>query len=236
MHYLAFPERRRSHIKKGGNAAGEIMSRFEQDQQEEAHAARLQSQTEAFKTWLGKTHPEIRFGTALLLEIQEYMQSAFLTAGDEDFAYAIKNIETKYTRQHVPTPEETKAALIDKIMERLEGTNNHHWKVPHNVQTERTKMRFWDVAALTQRLDGIVRAQELSAKSPVEIREIAYGNKEAPSNWPRLPLRMVPRGQVTSIAIDADHLNNLAKNDKYEFVRLCKLFGTEQIDRRRGIR
>jgi hypothetical protein len=59
---------------------------------------------------------------------------------------------------------------------------------------------------------------------------------EKPSEWPKLPLRMVPRGQVTSIAIDANYLNNIAKYDKYEFARLCKLYGCDAVDTRRGIK
>jgi hypothetical protein len=212
------------------------MSRFDQDRQQEAHAARLQSQTEAFEKWLADKHPEIHFCTALLLEVQEYMQDAFMTAGSDDWEYAVQAIDTKGVRQHVPTSAEMKQSLIDKIIERLASTNNLHWQVPTNIQIERTKLSFWSVEQLTARLSEIVRAQELNAKSPVELREIAYGNREAPSNWPRLPLRMVPRGQVTSIAIDADHLNKLATHDKYEFVRLCKLFGTDQIDQRRGLK
>lgn len=214
------------------------MSTFERDKQNVAIAAQKEANVAAYKAWVVK-HPEfydceanrnMLFGT-----YGGYMDFTDpLSEADLDFAYG--NLKSHLALQRVPTPAEIKVDLINQIMERLQTTNNKHWQVPHNVQTERTKMNFWDVEQLTERLEAVVRAQTLNAKSPVELREIAYGNKEAQSNWPRLPLRMVPRGQVTSIAIDADHLNKLATHDKYEFVRLCKLFGTDAVDRRRGIK
>jgi hypothetical protein len=201
---------------------------FEQDKQQEARDAQIASQTDAFQRWLSKAHPSIKFCTALLNEIKAYMLDAFLTAGPEDFEYVIQNIDTQGLRQHVPTDDETKQILIAKILERLQSTNNRHWEDAHNVQTERTKMSFWSLEQLTVRLDGIIRAQTLSAKPPVELKQIVESGRRY-VGYPQLGKTVVPPGQVTAVPQDAAYLKSL---DAWEIKKKIRLFGIEQINSR----
>jgi arsenate reductase-like glutaredoxin family protein len=205
-----------------------VTSRFSQDKALEARNAQTASQTEAFKNFLERKHPEIRFGIALMKEIQEYMLDSFLTAMDEDFEYALQNMDTRYMRQHVPTPEETKAALIDKIMELLQSTNNRHWSIDHNVKTERSKMQFWSLEQLTARLDEVVRAQTLASKSPVELRQIVESGRKY-VGYPQLGKTIVPPGKVRAVPQDAAYLKLL---DPWELKKLVRLYGISQVNDR----
>jgi len=70
-----------------------------------------------------------------------------------------------------------------------------------------------------------------------ELREIA--KKERPQEerrpfpgFPTLPPRMVPRGEILAVTVDATYLNNLAKTDFWAFKQLCKIYSAEQINAR----
>lgn len=204
------------------------MSRFSQDKALEARNAQTASQTEAFKNFLERKRPEIHLSIALMREVHEYMADSFLTATDEDFEYALQNIDTRYVRQHVPTPEETKAALIAKIMDLLEATNNKHWQVPHNVQTERTKMQFWSLEQLTARLDEVSRAQTINAMSPLERRQIVESGRRY-VGYPQLGKTIVRPGTVRAVPLDATYLRGL---DAWELKKFFRLYGTTQVNDR----
>ena len=207
------------------------MSRFEQDRQQESRDARIAAQTEAFKKWLADKHPEIYFCTAFFNELKEYMQGSFFTAGDEDFEYAVQNIDTKGVRQHVPTPEETKAALIDKICSLLtsaDGTGRDGKFDSHSLNAERTKMNFWTVPQLTTRLEEVIRKQQLS-KAPIgELQKIVQSGRRY-EGYPQLGQSIVRPGTVHAVALDAEYLRDL---DSWDLKRLCRLYGISQVNDR----
>jgi len=154
-----------------------------------------------------------------------------LVATDDDFEYSLSTTRTNLSRRRIPTEREVKADLIEQIMAALQSTNNKHWTIPFNVKSERTKMAFWSVEQLTERLNGIIRAQELNAKPVSELYQIVASNREEPSLYPKLPL-YTDDGKP----LDEDYLNGLTRFDKATFIRLVKRFSSEAIDRPRGIR
>jgi hypothetical protein len=97
-----------------------MASRFERDKEQAAREAQTAAQTEAFQRFLEVKHPEIRFSIALVKEIREYMEEAFLTAGNEDFEYALEGIDTRYMSQHVPTVVEENARRRSLSMQELQ--------------------------------------------------------------------------------------------------------------------
>ncbi len=209
-----------------------MASSFELRKQADSHAAQYAVQSEKLKRWLEEKHPDIHFGEAVLKAFHEDMGNyAFLTATDEDFEYSLSTTRTKFSRRRIPTEREVKADLIEQIMAALQSTNNKHWTIPLNVKSERTRISFWTVEQLTERLGGIIRAQELNAKPVSELRQMVATSREEPSLYPKLPV-YTDDGKP----LDADYLNGLARFDKANFIRLVKRFSSEAIDRRRGIK
>jgi hypothetical protein len=214
------------------------MNRFQLDKAADARAAQLEANKTVYRNWLAQ-HPEVADCIANDNMLQEYFaQEDVLTT--EKLDYALDKLQKKKSLaiQVPPSKAEIRADLIEQIMQALQRTNNKHWQIPKNVATERTRMKYWTAEQLSARLEEIIRRQTLSALPLWELRKIAHGNPEPPSQWPRLPLRFVPRGQVISVALDADYLNGLpaTKEGMYEFDRLTRIYGDDQIDRRRGIK
>jgi len=203
------------------------MTQYEQDKLAVESAAQDTQNLAIYKGWLVQ-HPHVADCIANEKVFREYMDfSDELTEADFDFAYG--NLGDRVLAiQRVPTAEETKAALIDKIIERLQTTNNKHWQIPHNVQIERAKMQFWSLEQLTARLNEVVRAQTLNALSPEERQKIVVEARRY-TGYPQLSKTVVRPGTVRAINLDAAYLRTL---DPWDLKRLCRLYGTEQINAR----
>ena len=208
-----------------------MTSRFESDQQKEARAALLTEKTDAFKRWLAEKHPEVHFGIGFFNEVKDYMQDSFLTAGDEDFEYAIQHIDTRYVRQHVPTESETKEELIDKICGLIasnDGTGRDGKFSTFSLATERKKMAHWTIQQLTQRLEEVVRKQTLAAKPITELHQIVESGRKY-QGYPTLGKSVVRPGTVRAVPLDSTYLRGL---DAWELKKLCRLYGVEQVNNR----
>ena len=204
------------------------MTQYEQDKLAAENAAQYQSNLETYNRWLEK-HPDINPCIANQKAFEEYLDWADeFTPADLDFALGNMLNRVQLATQRIPTPEETKAALIDKIIERLQTTNNKHWQVPHNVQIERAKMQFWSLEQLTARLEEIVRAQTLNALSPEERQKIVVEGRRY-TGYPQLSKTVVRPGTVRAVPQDAAYLRSL---DPFDLKRLCRLYGVEQVNAR----
>ena len=207
-----------------------MKSNFEQDRETDARNALVASQTEAFKHFLEAKHPDIRFGIALLKATQEYMQDVFLTASDDDFEYALQSIDLSYTKQRVQTPDEVKTALIDKICGLIASSNGgrdgKHGEF--SLNTERAKMVHWSVEALTDRLNEVVRKQQLNAQPIGELKRIVVEARRY-TGYPQLAKTVVRPGTVRAVALDAAYLRGL---DGWELKKYTRLYGMDQINAR----
>jgi len=134
------------------------------------------------KRWLEKNHPEISFSVALLKEFQENMLGAFFTADDADWEFALSMIDTRYLKQHVPTEKETKAELIETILEKIasaDGGRDGKFN-PANLKSERIRMSYWSVSELTARLNEVVEKQRLQKLSAGQIRQELAASRPQP--------------------------------------------------------
>lgn len=208
-----------------------MTTQFKQDKLAVENAAQDAQNVAVYKGWLAQ-HPNVVDCIANEKMFRKYMDfTDELTEADFDFAYGnlYGNLGDKVlATQRVPTAEETKAALIDKIIERLQTTNNKHWQIPHNVQIERAKMQFHSIEQLTARLDEIVRAQTLNALSPEERQKIVVEGRRY-TGYPQLSKTVVRPGTVRAVPQDAAYLRSL---DLWDLKRLCRLYGTEQVNAR----
>ena len=208
-----------------------MTSRFEQDRQAEAREARIIAQTDALRSWLEEKHPDIWFGEAVRLAFMEDMGNSFLTATEEDFEYSLRTTRTNFSRQHVPTPEEVKTELIDKICSMIassDGTGRDGKFSAFSLSTERTKMAHWSIEQLTQRLEEVVRKQTLSAKPITELHQIVKSGRKY-QGYPTLGKTFVRPGTVRAVPLDAEYLKRL---DPWELKRFVRLYGLEQVNDR----
>jgi len=210
-----------------------MLSRFEQDRQAEAREAQLAAQTERLQRWLAENHPEIKFGIALLNEIKEYMQESFFTAGNEDFAYALSQIDTRYIRQHIPTPKEAADALIEEICDLLrspDGTGRGGKYSNFNIDVVRKQMQFWDLPQLTARRDEILRAQNLSKKPVGELKQMvreAHTDRSKYPNYPMLPTQIWDGSK--HVPLNAAAFRAMGS---WEVRRYTRLYGQQQVNDR----
>jgi G:T/U-mismatch repair DNA glycosylase len=204
------------------------MTQFEQDKVAAETAAQYDQNLVLYRAWI-KKHPEVADCTANEKAFQEYLdwEDSFV---ESDLDFALGNLRSRLSLaiQRIPTAEETKQSLIAKILERLQSTNNKHWQVPHNVQTEQTKMQFWNLEQLTARLNDVVRAQELSTKPVNELKVIVESARKY-VGYPQLGKTVVPPGTIHAVPLNADYLKSL---DPWDLKRLCRLYGVEQVNSR----
>jgi hypothetical protein len=64
----------------------------------------------------------------------------------------------------------------------------------------------------------------------------AHTDRRPFPGWPTLPPQLVLPGQIYAINVTAEWLNGLARNDLWQFKRLVKLYGSKQVDFRRGLK
>jgi hypothetical protein len=212
-----------------------MTSSFERRKEADAREAQTASQTEAFQRFLEVKHPEIRFSIALVKEVREYMEEAFLTAGDEDFEYALEGIDTRYMSQHVPTPNEIKAALIGKIVAltskdgkstgttfklAVSGGRMLQWSIP--------LLTTWTVPQLTELLDEIVRKRTLVTQSSSELQQIVESARPN-YGYPTLPKQIVRSGTVRAVELNAEYIRRL---NVYDLKKLIRLYGGQQVNAR----
>jgi len=203
------------------------------DLKQDRVAAQQKAQADANETlltqWLVK-HPELRDCTAVRNVFRDYMDFTDpLTEADFDFAYG--NVGSQIGKQYVPTEAETKQALIEKICELIaskDGTGRDGKFSVHQLQTERTKMGFWNIQQLTARLDEVVRKQQMVKQPLSELHQVLQDSRQY-QGYPKLPSQMVPAGKVRAVPVDAAYIRGL---DVWELKRLNRLYGAEQVNAR----
>lgn len=98
-------------------------------------------------------------------------------------------------------------------------------------------MESWSLDALRNRLNEIKTKQHMAA-APVSVLKSFVADAHRDTNqfagYPNLPKSMWLDGRT--ILVDADYLNGLVKSDMYQFKRLVRLYGSQQVDSRRGIK
>lgn len=195
-----------------------MTTQFEQDQQAAVDAAQREQNLARFHDWITRKHPEIKSGTSITKLFEEYADFGDHPLIERDFEFMLGNLESRiYSRQHVPTPEEIKAQLIDKICEMIASKNGgQDGKFDKfYLQTERKKMAFWSIQQLTTRLDEIVRKQSLNLKPLAELKSDLAETRKAERNqnpyfpYERLPFQGIPSGKIKAVAYSGDYIKRL---------------------------
>lgn len=207
------------------------MTQFEQDKLAAENAAQREQNVATYKAWLVK-HPELVDCIANQKMFEEYLDwEDEFTAADLDFALGNLSSRLRLATQRVPTLEETKAALIDKICSLIassDGTGRDGKFSTFQLSTERTKMTFWTVPQLAARLEEVIRKQDLNSKPIGELQQIVQSGRRY-VGYPQLGQSIVRPGTVRAVPLDAAYLRGL---DAWELKKFCRLYGVEQINNR----
>lgn len=203
---------------------------FKEDKLAADSAVQREANLATYRNWLPK-HPEVKDCIANLKMFQEYLDwSDEFTEADLEFALGNMTSRLQLAIQRVPTPEETKAALIDKICSLIASANGgRDGKFDSfNLDSERGKMAHWTIPQLTQRLEEIVRKQTLAVKPIGELQKIVVEGRKY-VGYPALGKTVVPPGKVRAVPQDAAYLRAL---DPWELKKLVRLYGLEQVNNR----
>lgn len=138
--------------------------------------------------------------------------------------------------------ERTREQIIEEILTLLASKNGgRDGKFnDFNLRSEEKRMASWTPDALRNRLHEI-RTRQRMASTPVPVlKSFVRDAHRDPNNkfpgWPVLPARMVPPGKIQAVDVNADYLNGLVRTDIWQFKRLVRLYGSEQVDARRGLK
>jgi hypothetical protein len=186
-----------------------------------------------FRKWLVEKHPEIKLSIAVEKLFGEYMDFEEESFTDKDFDFALGNLESMiYGREHVPTPEETKAALVAKIVELTSAKDGMTYKLAvsggREVKWSVHLLPTFSIEQLVELLDEWLRKKTLEAKPHSEVQQIAASNRPN-YGYPQLPKQIVRPGTVRAVPLDAAYLRGL---DTYELKKNIRLYGLEQVNSR----
>ncbi len=130
--------------------------------------------------------------------------------------------------------DRTKEQIREEIISLLQA---HSRRDDHMLKSEESRMKSWDLSALRIRLAELKTKTHMVSQPVSELKQFVADSRPSISPFPgfaTLPKSIWRDGRT--VTIDADYLNHIAKHDKYEFVRICKIYGSAQVDSRRGIR
>lgn len=221
-----------------------MASQFEIDKQNMAEANQVMKNISALNRWLTRYHPEIRICIGTENAFTDYFgDRLFAPLNEEDFAFALGRLSSlsQYARQHVSTPAEKRAALIDEICDLLRapdpsGKGGRYSS--SDLRNEKIKMASWSRETLQARISELLSKQVQNKMSVPQLRQVvrdaARDTRRCPG-YPNLPEMIVPPGQVKAVRCDSAYLLNLARSDFYEYKRMCARYSTAQIsDRQQG--
>ena len=127
-----------------------------------------------------------------------------------------------------------KEQVIDEYIELLAA---HSRQGRYSLQQERNRLNRLSLEVGRQKLQELKTRQKMAATDLGTLKQFvadAHRDDRPFPGWPTLPAAMWDG--TKHVKVDADYLNGLAKTDIWQFKRLVKLYGSEQIDARREIK
>ena len=145
-----------------------MSSPLQRKQWEAQEAAQREENIAVYKKWVA-SHPEIKDCMATLKAVEQFCDFGGMPLSTTDLDFALSN-GMSIAKQYVPSTEETRADLINEIIDLLATGGKYS---SFDLQNERKRMSAnqWTVEKLTQRRDEIVEKQRLARLSTDEIRQ-----------------------------------------------------------------
>jgi hypothetical protein len=97
-----------------------MSSTFQKDQRRVTEANQVADNMQRLREWIAFTHPEVKLGISVENAFTDYFGNRLFTPlSREDFEFAFTRINTKYSRQHIPTQEEIRQEMEQMPVEDL---------------------------------------------------------------------------------------------------------------------
>ena len=198
------------------------LTQFDSDRQAAAQAAQAETNRAALSKWLERHHPEIPDCIAVRNVFEEYMDFSY-PLSDSDFEFALGNLESRISKQRVPTQTEVKQDLIETILGLIASSNGgRDGKFnSENLKSESIRMSYWSVSELTTRLNEILEKQRLQPKSAGQIRQELAASRPTPSKYPGFP--------DLDKTVTASTIKNLST---FELKKLIRVYSVQQVNAR----
>ena len=129
--------------------------------------------------------------------------------------------------------EVTKAQYIDEYIELLAA---HSRQDRYSLESERKRLTHLSLEQCRQKLDELKRRQGMSSQSVASLKKVVADAHRVDAPIPAFQICLPLCGTAKHVTVDADYLNHLIQTDMWSFKRLVKLYGSTQIDDRRGVR
>jgi hypothetical protein len=123
----------------------------------------------------------------------------------------------------------SREGVIQDIVDVSTGSDN-------DLRSLKFRLSTFSLAQLRQKMRDISFKKQVSTHAEAK-KYLAEGRKPETTQfpgWPALPQKMYERGKGW-IEVDAAYLEHLIREDVFSFKRLVKLYGGQQVDRRRGL-
>lgn len=129
-----------------------------------------------------------------------------------------------------------KEQVIDEYLELLAA---HSRQDRYSLDAERKRLNHLPLEVCRQKLDEMKRRQKMGTQSTSELKQMLRDANPYQSNfpgYPNLPTTMWDSAAGKHVTVDAAYLNGLARNDVWQLKKLCRIYGSAQIDFVRGIK
>jgi hypothetical protein len=129
----------------------------------------------------------------------------------------------------------TRQQLTEQIIELLAAKGKGH--DAFTLRQEEKRLAMLPIPALRARLADLQMKAGMAATDVTTLKRIVADAHRDQSQFPgysNLPPTMWD--ETKHVRVDADYLNELARSDIWQFKKLVRLYGSEQIDVRRGLK
>jgi hypothetical protein len=177
------------------------LTQFDSDRQATAQAAQAETNRAALSKWLERHHPEISDCIAVRNAFEEYMDFSY-PLSDSDFEFALGNLESRISKQRVPTAEETKSEIIEEILSLLSA---HSRRDKFMLKSEESRMKHMTLDALQTRLAelkykiGAVSTPVSTLKAFVAASRPQPQVKVLPANITREQIHAMPSSEIRKL-------------------------------------
>jgi len=129
--------------------------------------------------------------------------------------------------------DRTRKMLIEDILAILRAKGRSHDSF--SLKTEESRLQHFTVDALRSRLEDLRRAANMATTPVAQLKAMVADSHRVESfeGYPILPQAVWDGSK--HVKVDAAYLNGLIHTDLYQFKKMCRLYGSTQVDRRRGV-
>jgi hypothetical protein len=217
-----------------------FISRSEQQQMLEAAA--LENAKKALVAFVYQKFPTVivcEASSRMILELMERWAPNVIPSPELFMSMLDENGKDALSMLATQPVERTREQITEEILTLLASKNGgRDGKFDaFNLRSEEKRMASWSLDQLRSRLAEIRNRQRMAPMPVAALKQVVHEAHRDQSQFPgysNLPPTMWDGSK--HVKVDADYLNGLARQDIWAFKRLVRLYGSEQIDFRRGLK